>query len=117
MNWQASGLSNDDFPGSTSVYEGIRQRLEAGGGSAQLSVEGAYSERPDYVVVVFGETPYAEYQGDRESVIYKLPDNDPDLALMRRLQAEGNPVVGVFISGRPLGINPHLNASDAMIAA
>ncbi|MFB7881410.1 glycoside hydrolase family 3 protein [Brevundimonas diminuta] len=117
LNWQGTGLANRDFPGSVSVYAGLRQALEAGGGTATLSRDGAFQQRPDVAVVVFGETPYAEYQGDRESVIYKIPDEDPDLAVMRRLQAQGVPVVGVFLSGRPLWINPHLNASNAMIAA
>ena len=117
MNWQGTGLTNADFPGSVSVYEGIRQRVTAGGGSASFNVRGEYEAKPDVAVVVFGETPYAEYQGDRESVLYKLPAEDRDLKLMRKLQSEGIPVVGVFISGRPLWINPHLNASDAMVAA
>jgi len=117
LNWQGTGLANRDFPGSVSVYAGLRQALEAGGGTATLARDGAFEQRPDIAVVVFGETPYAEYQGDRESVIYKISDEDPDLAVMRRLQAQGIPVVGVFLSGRPLWINPHLNASNAMIAA
>ncbi len=117
MTWQGTGLSNADFPGSTSVYAGLSRALEAGGGKAMLSRDGSFTEKPDYAVVVFGEMPYAEYQGDRESVLYKHPANDPDLGRMRKLQAAGIPVIGVFLSGRPLWINPQLNASDAMIAA
>jgi beta-glucosidase len=33
------------------------------------------------------------------------------------LQAEGIPTVSVFLSGRPLWVNPELNASDAFVAA
>jgi beta-glucosidase len=44
-------------------------------------------------------------------------DNGPDLALLRRLKADGIPAVAVFLSGRPMWVNPHLNASDAFIAA
>lgn len=117
MNWQGTGLSNKDFPGSTSIYAGLKQALETNGGTATLSRDGSFAAKPDYAVVVFGETPYAEYQGDRESVIYKAADSDPDLAVIRKLKAAGIPTIGVFLSGRPLWINPQLNASDAMIAA
>lgn len=117
MNWQGTGLTNTDFPGSTSVFAGLARTLAENGGSAVLSADGRFTEKPDYAVVVFGETPYAEYQGDRESVLYKPADADRDLTLMKTLQAQGIPVVSIFVSGRPLWINPHLNASDAMIAA
>lgn len=117
MNWQGTGLSNSDFPGSTSVLAGLSAALEPHGGKAFLSEDASYDERPDYAVVVFGETPYAEYQGDRESVLFKPADEDDDLALLRMLQAQGIPTLAVFVSGRPLWINEHLNASDALIAA
>jgi beta-glucosidase len=40
-----------------------------------------------------------------------------DLALMRRLKADGIPVVAVFLSGRPLWLNREINAADAFVAA
>jgi beta-glucosidase len=117
MNWQGSGLQNSDFPTGASAYAAISEALAAGGGKAILSADGAYASKPDAAIVVFGETPYAEYQGDRESVLYAAPGADRDLQTMKKLQSAGIPVIGVFISGRPLWINEHLNASDAMIAA
>ncbi|MCA1790016.1 MAG: glycoside hydrolase family 3 C-terminal domain-containing protein [Thioalkalivibrio sp.] len=41
----------------------------------------------------------------------------PSRDLLRRLESDGVPVVSVFISGRPLWVNPELNASDAFVAA
>ncbi len=117
LNWQGSGLTNKDFPQGASAFVALKQTAKNGGGSAVLNVAGKYETKPDAAIVVFGEKPYAEYQGDRESVLYSLAENDPDLKIMRDLQAQGIPVVAVFVSGRPLWINPHLNASDAMIAA
>lgn len=117
LNWQGSGLSNKDFPTGASVYKALSETLSARGGRALLSPTGEYARKPDAAIVVFGEAPYAEYQGDRESVLYSLADYDRDLKVMQNLQAAGVPVIGVFVSGRPLWINPHINASDAMIAA
>jgi beta-glucosidase len=67
-------------------------------------------------IVVFGENPYAEFQGDLGSVEYS-PGDRSDLELLRRLHGQGVPVVAVFLSGRPLWVNPHINASDAFVAA
>jgi beta-glucosidase len=36
---------------------------------------------------------------------------------MRRLKAQGIPVVAVMITGRPLYVNPALNAADAFVVA
>jgi beta-glucosidase len=116
LTWQGTGNTNDDFPGATSVYAGIRQAVEAANGTIELNVEGKYEQRPDVAIVVFGEDPYAEFQGDAPNMAYEK-DNGPDLALLRRLKADGIPAVTVFLSGRPMWVNPHLNASDAFIAA
>jgi beta-glucosidase len=116
ITWQGTGVSNKDFPNGESIYSGIRKAVEAGGGSAELNVTGEYKARPDVAIVVFGENPYAEFQGDVGSVEYS-PGDKPDLALLRRLHGEGIPVVAVFLSGRPLWVNAELNASDAFVAA
>jgi beta-glucosidase len=67
-------------------------------------------------VVVYGETPYAEFQGDIATLEYQ-PGDKRDLALLKKLQAQGVPIVSVFLSGRPLWTNPEINASDAFVAA
>jgi len=116
ITWQGTGTTNDDFPGATSIYEGIRQAVEAAGGTALLSEDGNYEHKPDVAIVVFGETPYAEGQGDRDTLEFQ-PGDKRSLALLRSLQAADIPVVSVFLSGRPLWVNPELNASDAFVAA
>src|SRR6202012_2025470 len=88
----------------------------AGGGSVLLSSDGRYTDKPDVAIVVFGEGPYAEFQGDRETLEYS-PDDKSDLSLVRRLHNEGIPTVAVFLSGRPLWVNPEINAADAFVAA
>ncbi len=116
LTWQGTGLANDDFPGGTSIWEGIYEAAAAHGGEAWFSEAGDYHVPPDIAIVVYGETPYAEGVGDRDTVAYS-PGEDADLELLRRLRADGVPVVSVFLSGRPLWTNPHINASDAFVAA
>lgn len=116
LNWQGTGTTRKDFPNADTIYEGIARQARAAGGEAVLAVDGRYAVKPDVAVVVFGEDPYAEFQGDRPTLAYK-PGNETDLALLKRLKAEGIPVVAVFLSGRPLWVNREINAADAFVAA
>jgi beta-glucosidase len=116
LSWQGAEHHNGDFPQGQSIYAAIREAVAAGGGSTELSVDGRYAVRPDVAVVVFGEQPYAEGWGDLKMLEYQAGDKR-DLELLRRLKAQGVPVATVFLSGRPLWVNPEINASDAFVAA
>jgi len=116
ITWQGTGVTNANFPNGQSIWSGIDQAARAAGGKATLAVDGAYTAKPDVAIVVFGETPYAEFTGDRPSLEYS-PDDKSDLALLKKLKAAGVPTVAVFLSGRPLWVNPELNAADAFVAA
>ncbi|MBA0389691.1 glycoside hydrolase family 3 protein [Stenotrophomonas maltophilia] len=116
LNWQGTGTTRKDFPNADTIYEGIARQARAAGGEAVLAVDGRYAVKPEVAVVVFGEDPYAEFQGDRPTLAYK-PGNETDLALLKRLKADGIPVVAVFLSGRPLWVNREINAADAFVAA
>ncbi|WP_301720482.1 glycoside hydrolase family 3 protein [Pseudidiomarina terrestris] len=115
ISWQGTGNTNADFPGGTSIYAGIAEQVEQAGGKAVLAPTGTYQDQPDVAVVVFGEEPYAEGNGDIANLDYQR-GNATDLALLQQLQADGIPVVALFISGRPMWVNPELNAADAFMA-
>ncbi|PAX06747.1 glycoside hydrolase family 3 protein [Sphingomonas lenta] len=116
LSWQGDGNTNKDFPNAQSIYAGIAEAVRAGGGSATLSVDGSFTRKPDAAIVVFGETPYAEMRGDVRTLEFQAGDKQA-LATLRKLKAAGVPVVSVFLSGRPLWVNPELNQSDAFVAA
>lgn len=116
ISWQGTGTTNADFPHAQSIYAGIAEAAKAAGGSATLSVDGNFTAKPDAAIVVFGEDPYAEFAGDRPTLEYR-PGETRDLDLLKKLKAQGIPVISVFLSGRPLWVNPEINASDAFVAA
>lgn len=116
LTWQGTGTQPSDFPGATTIWQGLRAQIEAAGGHAELATDGRFQQRPDVAVVVFGEDPYAEFQGDVDTLAYR-PEDRSDLELLQRLRADGIPVVSVFLSGRPLWVNRELNASNAFVAA
>ena len=116
LSWQGDGNTNADFPGATSIYAGIAAAAKAGGGSATLSADGSFTKKPDVAIVVFGEQPYAEMRGDVRSLEFE-PGDKQALATLKKLKAAGVPTVSVFLSGRPMWVNPELNQSDAFVAA
>lgn len=116
LTWQGTDTDPEHFPGATSIWAGLREQIQAAGGSAELAIDGQFERRPEVAVVVIGEDPYAEFQGDLEHLGYR-PGDDRDLALIRRLRAQSIPVVTVFLSGRPLWLNREINASNAFVAA
>lgn len=117
LSWQGTGNTNADFPNAESIWTGVKSAVEAGGGRAALSVDGKFDTKPDVAIVVFGENPYAEGVGDLKTSLEYQPGAKADLALLKSLKAQGVKVVSVFLSGRPLWVNPELNASDAFVAA
>jgi len=116
LSWQGTGNKNSDFPGATSILAGIEGAVAAAGGKTFYSLDAYYPEKPDVAIVVFGESPYAEFQGDLRYLQFQ-PGDPRDLELLVRLRDQGIPVVSVFLSGRPLWVNSHLNQSDAFVAA
>lgn len=117
LSWQGNDNTNLDFPGATSIWGGIRAAVEAGGGTATLSPDGRFTgPKPDAAIVVFGENPYAEFQGDQADVALHS-ENAESLTMLKQLRAAGVPTAAVLISGRALYLNPQLNAADAFVAA
>ena len=116
ITWQGTENKNSDFPGATSIYAGLAQAMTAIGGSTELSTDHSWTKKPDVAVVVFGEEPYAEGQGDTDSLRYR-DGLTTDLALLKKLNAKNIPVVAVFLTGRPLWVNAEINSSDAFVVA
>ena len=116
VDWQGDHNANADFPGATSLYAGLKSAVESAGGTISLSRDGQFKQRPDVAIVIFGETPYAEFAGDRETLAYSTAATH-DLQLLRSLHQRGIPLVAVFLSGRPMWVNREINAADAFVAA
>ena len=116
ITWQGTENKNSDFPGASSIYDGLHQAITNNGGSTELNAEGQWTKKPDLAVVVFGEEPYAEGQGDIHLLTYR-DGQTKDLELIQSLKKQGIPVVSIFLTGRPLWMNAEINSSDAFVVA
>lgn len=115
LSWQGGTHTNDEFPGGQSILGGIREAVEAAGGTVIFDEAGTGNHDADVVIAVYGEDSYAEFQGDRPHLDWS--DGAFDTGTLAKHRAGGTPVVSVFLSGRPMWVNPEINASDAFVAA
>ncbi|MDC1009850.1 glycoside hydrolase family 3 N-terminal domain-containing protein [Flavobacteriaceae bacterium] len=115
LSWQGTGHSNDKFPNGESILQGIEKIVDDAGGKLIFSKDGDTSIKADVVVAVYGEDPYAEFQGDRENLAF-IP-NGFDTKKLSTYKENGIPIVSVFLSGRPMWANTEINNSDSFVAA
>lgn len=109
IEWQ--GQMGDITEGTT-ILEGIRAAV-APETEVTYSRDGSGAEGAEAVVVVIGETPYAEMNGDD----LNLELAEEDRTTVANAASAGVPVVVVLISGRPMILGDVLDASDALVAA
>ena len=114
ITWQGTENPRKHYAGATSILEGIQHAVADAGGRIMTRMRGG--EKPDAAVVIFGEPPYTEGEGDRPHLVYSRYDRG-SVKILERMRKEGIPVVAVFLSGRPMVVNEELAAADAFIAA
>ncbi len=121
MTWQGDDIGNPDFPNATGILDGVRAAVQGGGGTLQFRQFAEVRARqeeplPDIALLVYGEEPYAEYEGDVETLEFS-PRDKSHLQAARALRAAGVPVVSVLLTGRPLATPDEIEASDAFVVA
>ncbi|OYU15063.1 MAG: 1,4-beta-D-glucan glucohydrolase [Alphaproteobacteria bacterium PA4] len=115
VTWQGTDTTAADFPKGQTIGRAVADAVRAAGGDAVIARDGASDTRPDVAIIVYGEQPYAEFQGDVPDLAFRALAGEA--ALIARLKAEGVKIVSVFLSGRPLFVPQLMNASDAFVAA
>ncbi len=110
LGWQGQ---EGNLREGTTILEGVRELV--GDAGVTYSPDGSATGPFDAAVVVVGERPYAEWEGDLgDGDMRPAPD---EAALVRQVAALGVPTVLVLLSGRPLDITPELALVDAAVAA
>ena len=108
ISWQGEMENKTE---GTSVLDAIKLAVDPNV-SVQFSEDGKNAEG-DIAVVVIGEEPYAEMEGDRDDL--KL--NKKDLDVIKRLKNKNIPVVVILFSGRPMIITDEIDQWDSLVAA
>ena len=110
IGWQ--GDHGNVTHGGTTILAAIRQAVSPGT-QVTFSPDGSDVTNADAVIVVVGESPYAEGKGDRKN----LDVSSEDAELIAKAKASGTPVVTILLSGRPLILSSALADSSAFVAA
>jgi len=117
ISWQGS---MGDITTGTTILEGIREAAKEEQ-NIVYSARGTVTAETDAVIVVVGEEPYAETNGDRAAGKLTLSEDDKYvLNHITKTMEEQNkdvPVVLVLLSGRPVTIADELELADAVVAA
>ena len=66
--WEGTEITNADFPNTLSIFESLSNHITNSGGHVEFSKDGSYDQIPDFIIMIYGETPYAEGEGDIESL-------------------------------------------------
>jgi beta-glucosidase len=109
ISWQGNSGA---ITAGTTVYEAVKSAVSSNT-VVELSSIGTNVSGADVAIAVIGETPYAEFEGDRDN----LALDASDVQTLNNLKNAGVPIVTVLISGRPMIITTQLEQSAAFVAA
>lgn len=109
ITWQ--GALGETTTGTT-IIDGMREVASSKKITYDKNGRGAAGH--DVAIVVVGENPYAESDGDN---LNGLKLTNQDLYTLENVTASGVPTIVILLSGRPLLIDEHIENADAFIAA
>jgi beta-glucosidase len=110
IEWQ--GKLGDITKGGTTIVDAIK--ATAGSGSkVEYNPTGKFEQVADIGVVVVGEAPYAEGEGDAAN----LSLTPADQKLIATMREKSKKLVVIILSGRPVVITDMLDQADAWVAA
>lgn len=119
VGWQGlGGSSSTSSTAGTTILASIKKMFAGSATTVTSSNDGSGAAGADRVIVVVGESPYAEGQGDSNSVTL----SSADFSTIAKVKAANVPFVVVLFSGRPLiltdskGVSA-LDQSNAFVAA
>ncbi|MGA2556791.1 MAG: glycoside hydrolase family 3 N-terminal domain-containing protein [Verrucomicrobiota bacterium] len=110
INWQ--GAMDHQIPGGTTLLQAVRNTV-AQETKVTYSKDGTGAEGADVALVVLGEKPYAEYEGDSASLALP-PEN---LQVLANVKKAGIPTVVILLTGRPVILDGILDQADGLMAA
>ncbi|MBQ7358863.1 MAG: glycoside hydrolase family 3 C-terminal domain-containing protein [Lachnospiraceae bacterium] len=117
ISWQGS---TGNITEGTTILKGLQNA--AGSRNISYSADGQIDGDEDAILVVVGESPYAETSGDRSTSTLTITNDDKALLKdmeesIKDAKAKGIPVIMMLLSGRPLTIADYVDQFDAIVAA
>lgn len=114
MDWQGRDVKESSYSGFTLVADGLRAAVEAS--SAKLVTQVDDLGQGDTAILIVGEKPYAEFEGDLDTTDFREL-SDATVRQVNELESKGIKTVVVFLTGRPLGIDRLIDPASAFVVA
>jgi beta-glucosidase len=108
ISWQGS---SGNITTGTTILQGIRN--VATGDTITYNSSGTGAAGNDVAIVFIGETPYAEGQGNSQT----LALDSTDITTLNNVKSSGVPMIVVLVSGRPLIVTNNVPDWAAFVAA
>lgn len=120
ISWQG-GMDSDSGAGKkvtkgTTILEGFQKAATAQSQNVTYNARGKL-EGQDVGVVVVGESPYAETNGDRSASELKLSQDDLNVINTAVQTSGGKPLVLILLTGRPLALAGFIDRFNAVVEA
>ncbi|MFZ5986215.1 MAG: glycoside hydrolase family 3 protein [Bacillota bacterium] len=115
--WQGEvDTSGRKWMEGTTILEGLKRVAGESGGTVITDPKEA--NKADIAVIVLGERPYAEGQGDDGSLgLYDGMAHIGNKEAIEQAKASGLPTVTILVSGRPRIVTSEIDNWDAFVAA
>ena len=114
MDWQGRNVSENRYGGFTLVADGLKSAVKKS--PAKIVTNADKLEAGDTAILIIGETPYAEFEGDLDTTDFtKVPTGLT--GQIESLNEKGVKTVLIFLTGRPLGVDQLIDAADAFVVA
>jgi beta-glucosidase len=110
IDWQ--GKSGPVTTGGTTLLAALKKSVPSNT-QVTYTADGSGAAGANLAIVVVGEKPYAEGNGDRAD----LSLAPADAALVQKVRSAGVPVAVVIFSGRPLILGDTFDQANAVLAA
>jgi beta-glucosidase len=116
--WQGSTTAHG-IAGATTILQALQAGINAaGGGTVTYYANGTgIPNTVDKIVVVVGETPYAEDAGYKGDITLGTQGGTDQVALVQTAANVGKPVITILLTGRPNALGTIPNNSAALVAA
>ena len=110
IDWQ--GKTGNVTTGGTTILAAIKKTASPNT-KVTFSMDGTGAQGAAVGIVVIGEMPYAEGEGDSNDLSVAAED----VTAVDNMKKAGIPVVVILVSGRPMIVDKVLDKADAFVAA
>ncbi len=112
LDWNSS--PTQEIPGVTSILEGFSDHADEYG--IEVITDEAEASKADVILLVVGEQPYAEWNGDAEDIDLCGPLGlDGNKEAIEKAESFGKPVVACIVAGRNVFIDKYADKWDGIV--